>query len=189
LPWTTSNTFCGTTSNGAFHVNNFDPAPASDSRWHRLFSPTFVVPADASYVVVEFDVCYDTENDPVLPVTAYDGFFLRVADHTPGRLLRSVLAEAFADEFSTGALEHYPMHFPRSSDPNYFEDMSVWGGDSSGIRHVRLRLPGMQGSTAQLRFEYAQDSILNCQALRPSPVCGVFVDNVVVKSVKAVDGQ
>jgi hypothetical protein len=177
VPWTTSSTFCGT-SNGAFHVNN------TGTRFERLFSPSFAVPADAEYVVIEFDVCYDTEDDPVLPVTAYDGFLLRIADLTPGRFLRSVLVEAFEDEFTTGSIQHYPKHLPRSSNTAYFQDMSSWAGASGGLRHVRMRLPGMQGSTAQLRFEFTQDAILNCQALRPtSPQCGVFVDNVLVKSV------
>ena len=183
VPWITSNTFCGGLSNGAFHAN--DNVGETTSRWERLFSPTFTVPADSQYVLVEFDVCYDTEDDPVLPVTAYDGVFLRVTDVTPGRTLRSVLAEAFADEFSTGNIAHYPKHFPRSGDPDYFEDMSAWAGNSGGVKHVRLRFPGMQGSVAQLRFEFAQDSIFTCQDVRPSPACGVFVDNVVVKSVKA----
>jgi hypothetical protein len=178
VPWTTSNTFCGGASNGAFHANT------TPTRWERLFSPTFSVPANAQYVVVEFDVCTDTEDDPVLQTTAYDGFFLRVTDLTPGRTLRSVLAEAFEDEFTTGSLFHYPEHFPRNSNPSYFEDMSVWAGDSGGLRHVRMRLPGMQGSIAQLRFEFAQDSFGTCLDVRPASAgCGVFVDNVVVKSV------
>ena len=116
---------------------------------------------------------------------AYDGFFLRVTDLTPGRVLRSVLAEAFEDEFTTGPIQHYPRHLPRSNDPNYFQDMSVWAGVSEGVTHVRLRLPGMQGSAAQLRFEYTQDGLLTCQDVRPGSECGVFVDNVVVKAVSS----
>ncbi len=183
VPWTTSNTFCGS-SNGAFHAND-DVGATSTTRWERLFSPPFAVPADSDYVLVEFDVCYDTEDDPVLPGTAYDGLFLRITDLTTGRTLRSVLAEAFADGFRTGDISHYPKHLPRSGDPDYFEDMSVWAGDSEGVkRRVRLRLPGMQGSTAQLRFEFTQDSLFTCLDVRPgSAGCGVFVDNVVVKSV------
>jgi hypothetical protein len=180
--WTTSNTFCGA-SNGAFEPNNNPASPRT--RWERLFSPSFVVPPDAEYVTVDFDVCYDTEDDPVLPTTAYDGFFLRVTDLTAGRTLRSVLAEAFEDEFTTGSFFHYPKHLPRNSNTSYFEDMSAWAGDSNGLQHVRMRLPGMQGSTAQLRFEYAQDSLGTCADLRPGHTCGVFVDNVVVKSVKS----
>ena len=93
------------------------------------------------------------------------------------------LWSAFADQFTTGSFDHYPKHLPRNSDPRYFGDMSVWAGDSGGVQHVRMRLPGMQGSTAQLRFEYTQDGGSSC----PDPtstggVCGVFVDNIVVKS-------
>jgi hypothetical protein len=182
VPWTTSNTFCGS-SNGAFHANDAVGVP-STTRWERLFSPAFTVPADSDYVLVTFDVCTDTEDDPVLPTTAYDGVFLRVTDLTTGRTLRSVLAEAFADSFTTGPIEHYPKHLPRSGDPDYFEDMSVWAGDSNGLKRVRMRLPGMQGSVAQLRFEFTQDSLFTCRDVRPgSGRCGVFIDNVVVSSV------
>jgi hypothetical protein len=131
------------------------------------------------------DVCYDTEDDPNFNVLAYDGFLLRVTDLTPGRLLRSVLAEAFADQFTTGSFFHYPKHLPRGSGP-YFEDMSVWAGDSAGFKHVRLRLPGMAGSTAQLRFEYTQDAIAICSDVRPGHTCGVAVDNIVVRSVRSI---
>lgn len=182
VPWITSNTFCGT-SNGAFHANaNDGPAFGQATRWERLFSPTFSVPADSESVIVEFDICYNTEDDVVLPTTAYDGVFLRVTDVTPGRTLRSILVEAFASEFTTGDGHHYPKHLPRSSNPAYFEDMSAWAGDSGGVKRVRLRLPGMAGSAAQLRFEYTQDFAFTCQDLRPGTACGVFVDNVVIMS-------
>jgi hypothetical protein len=183
VPWITSNTFCGS-SNGAFHANdNVGATSAQRTRIERLFSPSFDVPANAEYLDVEFDVCYDTEEDPNFNVLAYDGFFLRLTDLTPGRTLRSVLAEAFADEFTTGALLHYPRHLPRSGNTSYFQDMSAWAGDSSGVKHVRMRLPGVAGSTMQLRFEYTQDGIVTCADLRPGNTCGVFVDNVVVESV------
>lgn len=183
VPWTTTTGFCGG-SNAAFHPNAEDgPAGGSPARWERLYSPSFTVPADAEYVIVEFDVCYDTEDDPAYRIQAYDGAFLRVTDLTTGHLLRSVLVEAFDDWFFTGPLRHYPKHLPRSSDPRYFEDMSVWAGDSAGIRRVRMRLPGMAGTTAQLRFEYTQDSNSTCADVRPGHACGISVDNVVVKSV------
>ena len=183
VPWTTSNSFCG--SNGAFHAND-DVGEESTTRWERLFSPAFAVPKNSDYVVVEFDVCYDTEDDPVLERTAYDGLFLRVTDLTPGHTLRSVLAEAFTDEFRTGPIFHYPKHLPRSGDPDYFEDMSAWGGLSEGRKRVRMFLPGMQGTVAQLRFEFTQDSLFTCLDVRPeSSGCGVLVDNIVVRSVSA----
>jgi hypothetical protein len=84
----------------------------------------------------------------------------------------------------TGTLFHYPRHLPRSGNSSYFQDMSAWSGYSNGIQHVRMRLPGMAGSAAQLRFEYTQDGIFTCANLRPGPrTCGVFVDNIVVTSV------
>jgi hypothetical protein len=186
VPWKTSNTFCGATSNAAFHQNAADgpgPGPFTNTRWERLFSPLFVVPGDSDYVTIDMDVCYDTEDDPNFNVLAYDGVFLRVTDQTPGRILRSVMVEAFEDEFTTGGFFHYPKHFPRNSNPAYFEDVSAWAGESHGVKHVRLRLPGMAGSRAQLRFEFAQDAIATCADVRPGHTCGVSVDNIVVKSV------
>jgi len=179
VAWATSGTFCATSSNAAFHTDS------ASTRWERLFGPSFDVPAAAQYVMVDFDVCYDTEEDPAFNVLAYDGFFLRVTDMTTGRTLRSVLAEAFADEFTTGTKDDYPRHLPRNSNPNYFADMSAWAGSSTGFQHVHMRLPGMAGSTAQLRFEYTQDSVGTCVDVgRPGP-CGVMLDNVVVESVTA----
>ena len=190
VPWRTSNTFattlCGT-SNKAFHANaNDGPVSGDQARWERLFSPILTVPANAQYVTVEFDVCYDTEDDTVLPTLGYDGFFLRITDQTAGRTFRSVLAEAFEQEFTTGPIQHYPKHFPRNSDTNYFEDMSAWSGFSNGPRHVRMRLPGMEGSRIQLRFEFAQDQSGICSDVRPGHTCGVTVDNVTVRSVISV---
>jgi hypothetical protein len=186
VPWVSSNTFCGS-SNKAFHPNaNDGPVGGATSRWERLFSPVLQIPRDANYVEVEFDACYDTEDDVVLRTLAYDGFFLRVTDLTPERTLRSVLAEAFEQEFTTGGIKHYPKHFPRSGDPNYFEDMSAWAGDSREERRVRLKLPGMAGSTIQFRFEFTQDGIATCADVRPGHTCGVSIDNFVVRSVRLV---
>ena len=185
--WTTNSTFCSNNSNAAFHQNAADgpgPGPFTNTRFERLFSPPFLVPGNAEYVTIDMDVCYDTEDDPNFNILAYDGFTLRVTDLTPGRILRSVLVEAFADEFTTDSFLHFPKHLPRGGGP-YFEDMSVWAGESHGFKHVRLRLPGMAGSTAQLRFEYTQDAIVTCADVRPGHACGVVVDNLVVRSVRS----
>ena len=64
--------------------------------------------------------------------------------------------------------------------------MSAWSGDSAGLKHVRMRLPGMAGTTAQLRFEYSQDAGGICADVRPGHTCGVLVDNIVMKSVKSI---
>jgi hypothetical protein len=189
VPWITSNTFCGATSNAAFHQNAADgPQPNAplNSRWERLFSPVFFVPGDSDYVTIDMNVCYDSEDDPAFNVLAYDGFFLRILDLTTGRLQRSVLVEAFEDEFTTDGFFHYPKHLPRSGDPSYFSDMSVWAGDSRGFKHVHLKLPGMAGSTAQLRFEFTQDGFATCAFVRPGHSCGVAIDDIVVQSVRSV---
>jgi len=138
---------------------------------------------------VDFDVCYDTEDEPLLNVWAYDGLFLRVTDLTPGHSVRSVLAEAFEDRFTTDGFFGYPKHFPRNNDPAYFEDMSVWAGASGAFQHVHMRLPGMAGTVAQLRFEYAQDELGTCADVRPGHSCGVIVDNVKVQWVKSAPSQ
>lgn len=186
VPWVANNTFCGA-SGKAFHPNANDGLAEDDnSRWERLASPSISIPGDAQSVEVEFDVCYNTEEDPNLRYLAYDGFFLRVTDVTPGRTLRSVLAEAFEEEFTTDGIKHYPRHLAENDDPDYFPDMSAWAGNSGGIRHVRMKLPGIAGSTVQFRFEYAQDASGTCADLRPGSTCGVAVDNFVVRSLRAV---
>jgi hypothetical protein len=185
VPWTTSNTFCGTTSNAAFHVNANDTTPPApnQARFERLFSPNFVVPAVSSFVTLDMDVCTNTEDEPFFNIQAYDGLVLRITDLTTGRVLRSNLAEAFASVIRTGSIFHYPKHFPRFQSAVYLEDMSAWAGDSQGFQHVHMELPGMGGSTAQLRFEYTQDSTADCTFVRPGTSCGVMVDNVVLQNV------
>jgi len=185
VPWTTSTGFCGSASNAAFHANADDGAP-SPVRFERLLSPAFAVPADSDFVTIDFDVCFNTEDDPNFDILAYDGFLLRITDLTTGRLVRSALVEAFETELTTGAIQHYPKHFPRSGNANYFQDMSAWAGDSGGVQHVHMRLPGMEGSTAQLRFEFTQDGGGTCADVRPGTDCGVTVDDIAVNSVVLV---
>ena len=134
VPWVTGNSFCGASSNAAFHQNANDNPGGDPTRWERLFSSNFNVPADSSYVTLDFDVCTQTEFDPNFTVTAYDGLTLRILDATAGHTARSVLAEAYADEITTGDIKHFPKHLPRNNNPAYFQDMSVWAGDSGGVR-------------------------------------------------------
>ncbi|HEV3215164.1 MAG TPA: Ig-like domain repeat protein [Vicinamibacterales bacterium] len=190
VPWTTSNQSLGASptpiSNAAFHENADDGTGGDNTRWERLFSPIFVVPSTSEYVTADFDVAYDTEDEPLLKIQAYDGALLRVFDQTSGRMQRSVAVEAFAEQFTTGAENFYPKHLMRSSNGNYFQDLSAWAGDSSGYKHVHLKLPGMAGSTVQLRFEFTQDNGRTCADVRPGHRCGVLIDNIVVKSVQSV---
>jgi hypothetical protein len=194
VPWQTSLRMPKTnapspTFGGLWHQNANDAA--APTRFERAFSPLFNVPANATFVAVDFDIAYDTEDDPSFIYQAYDGALLRITDQTAGRTLRSVLTETFADQQTTGNIFHYPKHFPRNSSTSYFEDMSAWAGDSTtvsgsngGFLHVHMLFPGMASSTAQLRFEFAQDSNGICTDVRPTDTnCGVLIDNLSVNSI------
>jgi hypothetical protein len=184
VPWTTNSSFCGTSSNALFHINAKDNGSANPTRFERVATPNITIPTTAQYVTLDFDICYDTEDDPSFNVLAYDGALLRITDFTPGRVARANLAEAFAEVITTGSIFHYPKHNPRSSSTAYFQDMSMWAGDSGGFKHVSMRLPGMEGSTVQLRPDFTQDSGFTCTDVRPThTLCGVMIDNIVMKSV------
>ncbi len=203
VPWTTSNTAfrpSGSPNNAAFHVNANDAT--NPTRFERLFSPLITIPTNAEYVTLDMDVAYNTEDDPSYNILCYDGFLLRVTDQSGGtRVLRSVLLEAFAEEFATGALQHYPKHMPRNNSSAYLQDLSAWAGYSGGFKHVRVKLPGtnlsavasgesLAGSVVQLRFEYTQDSGGTAFDVRPQNLSdptlatsGVAFDNLVVAAV------
>jgi hypothetical protein len=184
----TNNSFCNAISNGLFHVDADDgryPFAASGSyRWERAFSPIFSVPQNAQWVTIDLDICYDTEDDPLFSTVAYDGAFLRITDPTPGRTLRSVYADAFAQSLANGNIFGYPKHLADDRTAAYFGDTSAWAGTSNGFQHVTITLPGMAGKSAQLRFEYTQDQSGTCLNLRPTDAgCGVLIDNIVIRSV------
>jgi hypothetical protein len=185
VPWTTNNTFCGASSNGLFHANANDGVggTGNPTRFERVASPNISIPSNGEYVTLDFDICYDTEDDPGFNVLAYDGALLRITDFTTGRFARANLVEAFAESIATGSIAHYPKHNPRSSNTAYFQDMSMWAGFSNGFQHVNMRLPGMAGSVIQLRPDYTQDSLGTCADVRPGHSCGVMIDNIVLRSV------
>ncbi len=194
VPWTTDNSFCGAASNGLFHINaNDGPTAANGTRNHtrfeRVFSPSIVVPPGAGYVTLDFDICYDTEDDPEYQYEDYDGATLRIIDQTTGRTARTALVEAFAEWIHTGDILHFPKHFPRSGSAAYFQDMSNWGGFSNGFQHVSMRFNGMEGSTVSLRWDYTQDASLTCADLRFGNRCGVIIDNVVMRSVTSASNE
>lgn len=184
VPWTTNNAFAGTSSNGLFHINANDGLSRDHTRFERVATPNITIPANAEYVTLDFDIAYDLEDAPDFNVLAYDGATLRITDFTAGHFARANLVEAFAESITTGTSFHFPKHLPRSSSAAYFQDMSVWSGDSGGFKHVSMRLPGMAGTTVQLRFDFTQDSGGTCTDVRPThTTCGVLIDNIVMKSV------
>lgn len=195
VPWGTASNKPKTNavvSRGLYHANANDNGTGDPTRREEADSPQFIVPANSRFVSVDFDLAYDTEDDPSFIYQAYDGSVVDMVDFTAGRTARRVLAEAFADEITTGGIFHYPKHFPRSNSTRYYQDMSAWSGDSTtvpgnnanGYLHVHMLFPGMASSTAQLRISFAQDSNGICTDVRPSDTnCGVLIDNVVINSI------
>jgi hypothetical protein len=167
-------------NNAAFHSDT------AGYGWIRLWSPYVAIPTpvDQSNVTLDFDLVYNLEDEPTKTVQAYDGMTVRITDQTTGATVRSVLAEAFATQILTGNSLHFPKHLVRDNNTAYFEDMSVWSGNSNGPVHVAMRFPGngMVGRTVQLRFEYAQDNANVCA----SGTCGVAIDNIVMNMVPVI---
>jgi uncharacterized repeat protein (TIGR01451 family) len=71
--------------------------------------------------------------------------------------------------------------------------MSAWSDDSielgtnaDGTIHVSMKFPGegTSGNKVQLRFEYTEDSNSNCLISGGNGVCGIALDNVVLKHVQ-----
>ncbi len=193
VPWGFSNKFCGAA--GLYHPGGGGTDP---TRHERAVSPPIVIPpvATAHRVVLDLWICYETEDDPDFNVLAYDGLTLRVVDETSGRVVRSVLAEAFAPRIKSGNgvfppgygyPDHLPKHLPRSGHPGYFQDMSVWAGSSGGMKHVYVDLDGIQGSTVRLSFDYTQDGSGTCldagHAGSPPGTCGMLVGGFQLSSV------
>lgn len=187
VPWVLTSNVFGDGTTVAFHQNKNDGLGGNSVRFERLFSPLFTIPAGADYVTIDFDIGYNTEDDPNFNVLDYDGCLLRVTDQTPGHALRSVQLEACAEDFTTGNSPYYPKMFPRSSNSAYFQDMQNWGGLSNGMKHVHAKLHGVAGDRLQLRFEYTQDSNGTGADVHPAAdnVYGVAIDNIVVKSVQS----
>lgn len=192
VKWVTKANNFGGTTNGAYHPNSNSSVGGSNQAmgYERLLSPIITVPADAGHVTLDFDTAYVTEDDATLKVLAYDGYTVRIVDfdQSTTTATRSVLAEAFARSIQTTggtSFMHYPKHLPRSSNSNYFQDMSVFAGDSAGMKHVHMILPGIKGRNIQVRFEYTQDlSRTGADRFPGRNDYGVLVDNVIVRSVR-----
>ena len=149
---------CATT-----HINNglgTDPITAGTDGEAR--SSSF---PNAQYATVDFDIAFDTEDDPGFATTVRG-----VGGPVQRRNTRTdepapVLAEAFAERFKTGTADFYPEALSAQRQPRVPTGslwISAWAGDSragtadvGSYTRVRLKLPGMAGSTVRLLFDYA----------------------------------
>lgn len=193
IPWSVNNTaFRDQPNNSVFMLN--DPGVA---RSERLFSPIMDIPANAEYITLDMDVAYNSEDEAGYRYLGWDGFLLRVLDNTTGRFARSVMIEAFAEEFTTGEIQWYPKDFPRRNQS--FQDIGAWSGHSNGFKHVRMKFPAailtpavglnsLNGAQIQLRFEYEQDGNTTgtvTPGVTSRNVAGVAIDNLVVAVVNS----
>ena len=190
MPWVKHTGFCG--GIGLFQPNT--AAAADATRYERLlFGPFGTWPsAQSQLTTLELRLCYETEDDPDFNVLAYDGLTVGIVDLTTGRVTRPVLAEAFATRIANGsgplAANHFPKHLPRSGDPGYLQDMSVWAGSSAGMKTVLMDLPGMEDSVVQFFFDDTQDRGGTCTDAghpgSPPGTCGVLLNYVRVQAIE-----
>ncbi len=140
-----------------------------DTNWSRLQSPNFVVPNDADYLEVTFDVTYDNEavGDGR---QGFDGTLLKI--NVDGA---DVLAGAFSTQFD----EFYPTQIVRSSGAtaNPLQDLAAWSGNVlPDFSPIRIRYPGLAGHTVRLAFEMGSDGSVGGT--------GTYIDDVRVRAVR-----
>lgn len=199
VPWVTAPGGPRCAFDGLYHANADDAVDAS--RIERALSPPIAIPskAEPGLVALDFWLCYETENDPDFNERGYDGLVLHILDETPGRIARAVLPDAFADwqrldqVHAASSIQYgdYPRHLARSAHPAYLQSMPAWSGSTQRIqKSVHMELPGMQGSTVRLGFDYTQDGNGTCldagHAGWDGGTCGVIVGHVVMRSIAFV---
>jgi hypothetical protein len=188
ISWTTAKNHFANTTNALWHQNANDSSTTDNTRNEGISTPLIAVPANSKYVLLDFDIAYDTEFEPLLKVADYDGALCRITDFTDNPSQgRSVLLEACAEEFTTtwsgGSRSHFPKHFPRNGSSKYFQDMSNWGGISHGTEHVRVKIRGMAGRSVELRFYFTQDRNGTGANTDPGKTdYGVMIDNILFRS-------
>ena len=190
VPWVKHTGFCG--ASGLFQPNT--TAATDATRYERLLSVPFLTWPSPKFqlTTLELRLCYETEDDPDFNVLAYDGLTVGIVDRTTGRVTRPILAEAFATRIATGsgplAATHFPRHLPRSGDPGYLQDMSVWAGSSGGMKTVVMDLQGMEDGAVQFFFDYTQDRSGTCTDAghpgSPPGTCGVLLNYVRVQAIE-----
>jgi hypothetical protein len=164
--WKTSTTFSSSGPNAAFCA---DIVTISGN---RLYSPSIVVPAATDFVDVTFDITHNLELN--IERRAYDGALLRV-EVNDGFTIQTKLAGAFASLFDP----FYPWQVDRysSSTEQPIQDLACWSSNTTpNFNSVHLQFPGLAGKTIRLFFDVGTDN-------GTGSATGMFVDNVVVKSI------
>src|SRR5262245_19839498 len=186
-PWTTSTSIPGggAGSKAAFHGE----LGGGSARVMTLLSPAVTVPTLApgqqAFVTLDFDVATSLEDQPGQKTLAWDGMCVRLWDFTGGSLVRTVMADAFAEAIQTGSSDGYPKRTPRGGISNYFATASVWSGKTLGFQHVSMRFPaeGLSGRQVAIGFEYTEDQSGVCTNNGYPGPCGVAIDNVAFRFV------
>jgi hypothetical protein len=165
-PWRTSTTYAASGPNAAFC------ADIVSISGNRLQSPSIVVPAATDLVDVTFDITHNLELNTER--RAYDGALLRVEVNN-GMTVQTKFAGAFASLFDP----FYPWQVDRynSSSDQPIQDLACWSSNTTpNFNSVHLQFPGLAGTTIRLFFDVGTDNGVGSAT-------GMFVDNVVVKSI------
>ncbi|MEJ2720016.1 MAG: choice-of-anchor D domain-containing protein [bacterium] len=164
-PWKTSTTYSASGPNAAFC------ADYSSTSGNRLTSPSIVIPANSNLVDVTFDITHNLEH--LTERRAWDGALLRI--QVDDGSVHTLLAGAFASLFDP----FYPWQIERSSSSTQpLQDLSCWSSNvTPNFNSVHLQFPGLAGTTIKLLFDLGTDSNTGTSS-------GMFVDNVVVKSIE-----
>jgi hypothetical protein len=163
--WVTSTTFAASGANSVFC------ADIGTMSLNRLFSPSIAVPADCDLLDVTFEVTHDIELD--VERRAWDGALLRI--EIDDGVVQTKLAGAFASLFQP----FYPWQMNRQDSADQpLQDLSCWSANTTpNFSSVHLQFPGLAGTTVRLRFDMGTDTVAGTTT-------GMFVDNVIVKSIK-----
>ena len=164
--WKTSTTFASSGPNAAFC------ADITTVSGNRLLSPSIVVPAITDLVDVTFNITHNLELNTER--RAFDGALLRV-EVNDGFTIQTKLAGAFASLFEP----FYPWQVDRysSAAQQPLQDLSCWSSNTTpNFNSVHLQFPGLAGKTIRLFFDVGTDGGVGSTT-------GMFVDNVVVKSI------
>jgi len=179
-------------SPAAFHQEAEDgPAPGTATRFERLVSPNIVFPADSEYALLDYDVCYDLEDDPNFNIQAFDAWCAFLRRHA-GPLPRAFHDGSWAQcagrgletEFTTGSFKNYRSTFRGAAH-------RVLPGHERMVGRLQGRPPraptaaGHAGQHLPASLRVQQDR-RDVRDLRSGHVCGASVDNIVLRSVKSV---